>query len=408
METLLKELKKTSGINAKIAILESYKNDKDVLRCMQLTYDPFTRFYITIKPKDVPKPGKKDFRIMVKEFFTMCVTLSTRTVTGNNARDMVMSFLSECTNDAQDVFISILNKDWKVGVTDTLMNRAYGENFIESFSVQLAKTYDPTKKYKNVDYWLASRKLDGLRCYYKNGHFLTRNGHEILGFDHIIEELKQLPYSFVDGELFTKEVNFQAIQGAVMSNKNIDPKRKEKIWFNVFAVGGDWEDTREMVRMVEKINEYKFKYVVALEYEEVKNDSKAILAICEKFMKEGYEGVMLRHPQIWYEWKRSTSLLKYKLFKEADFKIFSFEEGEGKFVGTLGAILIEGKLGKIKIQSKVGSGYDDETRDLLWANRKNLIGKTVEIKYQNITDEEDENGVFSLRFPVFNKLKEDR
>lgn len=409
MELLLKKLEKTSGINAKVEILESYKNDKDILRCMQLTYDPFTRFYVTVKPKDFPKPGTEDFRSMVKYFFKLAEKLSNRQITGNDARNAVTEFLADCNKNAQEVFAKILNKDWKVGVTDTLMNRAYGEKFIESFSVQLAKTYEPAKKYKGVEYWFASRKLDGLRCYYKNRLLLTRNGHEILGFDHIIAELKKLPFTFVDGELFTKEVNFQAIQGAVMSNKNIDPERKEKIRFNVFVVGGTWGDTRSMVSELNTISSYvKFKYVKPVEYIVVPNDPEKITSLCEKFMSEGFEGVMLRDPNTYYEWKRSIALLKYKLFKESDFKIVGVEEGDGKFKETLGAIVIEGKVGKVNIQSKVGSGYDDETRDLLWEDRKNLIGKIAEIKYQNITDEADSNGVFSLRFPVFNKLKEDR
>jgi DNA ligase-1 len=406
MEKLLKQLASTNSRNEKQKILETVRKDKKILRALQLTYDPFTMFYI--KKIDVPKSGKLNFDSSFNSFLDVAEKLSTWKVTGNDARDLVAKFLETCKPETQDVYIKILKKDLRVNVTDTTLNAVFGNDFIETFSVQLAKKYEPSKTYKDVDFWWASRKMDGLRCYYKNGYLLTRNGHDIIGFDHIIEELKTLPYSFVDGELYTTEINFQEIQGAVMSNKNIDPKRKKKIMFNVFAVGGDWEDTKQMVSMVNEIEECGFSYVRAVKYIEVPNKPSEINKICERFTAEGAEGVMLRDPNTWYEWKRSHALLKYKLFKEDDFKVVGTVEGKNKYTGMLGALMVEGKLGKVKIKSEVGTGFSDEDRELMWKDRKNLIGKIVEVRFQGQTDESDMDGIYSLRFPVFSKWKLDR
>ena len=408
MEKLLKLLKATNSKNEKREILAKYKSDEAVLAALHMTYDPFRKFYV--KKITVPTPGTKTFRQLFNVFDRLAEKLSRRELTGNKAKEAIRYFLGACNKDAQDVFIKILKKDLKVGMTESTLNKVFGSSFIETFDVQLAKEYDPKKPRKGVSFYFASRKLDGLRCYYSNGKLRTRNGHEIVGFDHILKELAKLPHPFVDGELFTREVNFESIQGAVMSNKNIDPKRKEKIKFHAFVVGGEWQDTEEMVRQLNELNECGFKYIIPVEYVMVPNTPEATLKVCEKFMREGYEGAMFRHPEIWYEWKRSHSLLKYKLFKEADFTIVGVNEGEkgSDWEGTLGSFEIEGTLGKVKIRCKANIKTDLETRQEWWNDRKNLIGLTTEVKYQNVTDAKSNDGTYALRFPYATKLKLDR
>jgi DNA ligase-1 len=104
-----------------------------------------------------------------------------------------------------------------------------------------------------------------------------------------------------------------------------------------------------------------------------------------------------------YNWKRSDALLKYKSFFEEDLKVVGVVEGKGKYQGMLGAFVCEGVVEGHKISTEVGSGFDDEMREFFWKNRKNLIGMMVEVKYQGLTDSQD-----SLRFPIFQKTKEDR
>lgn len=415
METILEQLKETSGTNDKCAILKGIK-DKDILRCFQLTYDPFIRFYIN---KIEPQMGSNHltFKGSVKEFYQLCDKLSTRQITGNEARAAVELFLSKCSASVQDAYIKILKKDLKVGVTDTLMNKVYGDDFIETFSVQLSNKYLEkltSKDVKNVKFYWASPKLDGLRCYYKNGMLLTRNGHEIFGFEHIIEELGRIDCDFLDGELYSTEVKFQKIQGDVLRQKNIDPEKKKKIFFNIFAMGRkEFKNTTDMVEYLREVkDEQSSEYVRFVPYTKVDNTIEAITALCEKFMSQGYEGIMLRHPEKWYEWKRSNALLKYKLFREEDFKVVGFYLGDKgtKYEKILGGITIEGPVATVEggttivnIHSDCGSGFDDEDRVEIWNNQKDYLGLMAEIKFQNLTDD-----LTSIRFPIFKAFKLDR
>lgn len=423
MYKLIQDLKNESSTNKKIDILKSYSNDENVKGALKLTYDPFIRFYINKiqrRETDIPKPILNQFDThSFSEFKKLATALSERYITGNDAISAVHIFLDGCSDELREAFCLILKKDFKVGISIKTLQKAFGDDFIEDFNVQLSNTYNPEKNYK-VDFWYASRKLDGLRCYFTHGKLLTRNGHEIFGFNHITDELNELSkryqLDFVDGELFTTEVNFQEIQGAVMSNKNIDPERKSKIKYHVFAIGTkNFKNTKDMINLHTQIfSENTLDYLVKVEYHLIPNTPKSVTMMCENFMSQGYEGVMLRDLEKWYDWKRSNALLKFKLFNESDFTIVGFYEGEDKYEGSLGGLIVAGEwydeekdIQYDRIKSEVGTGFSDELRHEIWRNRLDYIEKIAEIKFQNVT-EPDKTGGYSLRFAVFLKTKEDR
>ena len=76
--------------------------------------------------------------------------------------------------------------------------------------------------------------------------------------------------------------------------------------------------------------------------EAIPNTFEAVEGACRKFTEQGYEGVVLRHPDVPYHEGRSNHLLKYKFFKEADLRIVGIIDGEGRLAGTLGSLTVEG------------------------------------------------------------------
>ena len=116
----------------------------------------------------------------------------------------------------------------------------------------------------------------------------------------------------------------------------------------------------------------------------------------------GYEGLMLNKDAP-YECKRTTNLIKIKSFKHSDLRIVGYEEGEGKYVGILGAVVVEYKGNKVS----VGSGLTDEQRVEYWAKRDELIGKIVEVKYKEETSDK-KTGLKSMQFPTWVQMRLDR
>jgi DNA ligase-1 len=51
----------------------------------------------------------------------------------------------------------------------------------------------------------------------------------------------------------------------------------------------------------------------------------------------------------------------------------------------------------------VGSGFSDGDRDVFWSNRSSVVGQTVEVKADAVTQNQD--GTYSLRFPRFIRFR---
>lgn len=138
------------------------------------------------------------------------------------------------------------------------------------------------------------------------------------------------------------------------------------------------------------------------------NNPAELQAIEEKALADGFEGVMVRDLQGRYKCGRATFkegiLTKIKRFEDCEAVILSVEEQmhnenvaekdafdrtkrstkqeNMKPAGTLGSFVVKGINGTYEgVEFSVGTGFDQATRDKLWADRKNLVGKIVKVTY---------------------------
>jgi DNA ligase-1 len=120
----------------------------------------------------------------------------------------------------------------------------------------------------------------------------------------------------------------------------------------------------------------------------------------------GFEGIMIKDINSPYECKRNTFWMKWKPTITVDLEVIDLEEGTGRNVGRLGALVCSGVDDGKTITVNVGSGFTDGDRDSLWGNRSLVIGRTVEILCDVITQNQD--GTYSLRFPRFVRFRDDK
>jgi DNA ligase-1 len=143
--------------------------------------------------------------------------------------------------------------------------------------------------------------------------------------------------------------------------------------------------------------------VTALENELVDLDTeegqKRFKEINAQAIAGGYEGIMIKDIDAPYECKRSVAWLKLKPFIEVSLSVVAVEEGTGKNVGKLGALVCEGVDDGKAIRVNVGSGFSDANRDDYWDSRSRLLGHVVEVRADAVTQNQD--GTYSLRFPRF-------
>ena len=180
--------------------------------------------------------------------------------------------------------------------------------------------------------------------------------------------------SFVDDELVLSGVSFQASQSAILAAEH---PAKSKVEFHVFAVGGEFADTAEMLKEIPDNSEAG---IFRVDSEIISNTFGEVEKACDKFTAMGYEGVVLRHPDIQYFEGRSNHLWKYKFFKEADLQIIGIIDGQDRLARTLGSLIVECEIDGLPVRSCVGTGLTDEDRNILYHDA-HIIGKVLTVKY---------------------------
>jgi DNA ligase-1 len=81
------------------------------------------------------------------------------------------------------------------------------------------------------------------------------------------------------------------------------------------------------------------------------------------------------------------------------------EEGTGRNLGKLGALICEGEDDGKRIVVNVGSGLTDKQRAEFWEAKDTLIGQVVEVRADAATQSQDSDQVWSLRFPRFLRFR---
>jgi DNA ligase-1 len=122
-----------------------------------------------------------------------------------------------------------------------------------------------------------------------------------------------------------------------------------------------------------------------------------------KAVAGGYEGIMIKDPEAQYECKRSVAWLKLKPFIEVSLEVIEVEEGTGRNIGRLGALVCEGVDDGKSIKVNVGSGFSDNDRDSFWNASSEVVGQIVEVRADAVTQNQD--GSYSLRFPRYLRFR---
>lgn len=200
----------------------------------------------------------------------------------------------------------------------------------------------PSKKVdlKKVD-WLTAYtqpKLDGHRMLAHDGRAWSRGGKLIGTVGHILIELKErgLLDMPLDGELYLHGLNLQKI-GSLAKKQQ---PGTEGLEYHVYDLVTDgpyaerYEELRDRL-LTTAFPGCKVKLVQALPVTvEVRPDVKEELAQREaSFRAQGYEGMMLRWGGSPYmSGKRSDSLIKFKQFQDAEFKIIGVVEKQRRYL----------------------------------------------------------------------------
>ena len=420
-DAVIRSLEEHSSRLNKEAIIEAQLDNEELFEGFQLALSP----YITFGVKKVPKHGGPDGQgLPWVAFKELCTLLSTRQLTGDDARTAIELALSASTQTQwNDWYRRILIKDLRCGVSEKTVNKIK-KNAVPVFECMLA--HDGANHEKKINgVRLLEPKLDGVRCLtiidYESRTVVqyTRNGKVLENFSHIADSLLANIDLFgrsyvIDGEVVSN--SFQALMKQVHRKDDVQAGDARLMAFDILPLA-EFKKGKSVLGQKRRSALLKsFKPVFdkcgnidVIQQIEVDLDSYVGELQFKEFNKEaieaGFEGIMIKVPDAPYECKRSTSWLKQKPFIEVSLTVVSTEEGTGKNEGRLGAIICEGEDDGKTIRVNVGSGFTDDQRTEFWMDKEDLVGQIVEIRADAATISQDSESTWSLRFPRFLRFR---
>lgn len=247
--------------------------------------------------------------------------------------------------------------------------------------------------------FLASPKLDGIRCIVRNGQVLSRSFKPIRN-KFIVHHLKSLPD--LDGELIVGSSTvgdvFNRTTRGVMSVEG-HPSFQYHVFDTLHDLKAPFKDRLAAIPIAEYIAPVLHTEVTSL------ND----LSLYEDLVLEaGYEGVMLRGPHSAYKCGRATanenSLWKLKQFTDGELVVNEVLEGVVNInhatMDALGRTVRSKHQDGMIPSNQIGTiiGHDIQTgwmlelspgrmahamRIALWQNKSEIVGKIVKYKCFN-------------------------
>jgi DNA ligase-1 len=269
-----------------------------------------------------------------------------------------------------------------------------------------------------------SPKLDGIRCLAQDGRPWSRT-HKVLPNRHLQQQFQDLSVLLegLDGEIIVGSSHvpnvYNVTTSAVMSENGI-PNFEYWVFDDITEPNLPYEERLDKLRgRAQSLP--KWAHVLP-QFECATRES--VESVEQEAIKLGYEGVIVRSLSGPYKQGRSTVnqgyLLKLKRFEDAEARVVGYEElqhndnvattdvqGHTHRTSHRANMRPGNKLGALTVTDmetpglyfSIGSGFDDQERMKLWAERDTLIGRIVTYKCQ------PHGRLVAPRFPIFIRFR---
>lgn len=274
---------------------------------------------------------------------------------------------------------------------------------------KLEENWDYALKLKQI---ALQAKLDGARTIGTESGLFTRTGKPIFSLPQVWKEASLLLSGLhtnvkLDGEAYNHELHddFNEIISIFKKQKPTEEdllKSKQLAQYHIYDV-----DVKEMSfaaryaalqTLIENAHPFEKLCLHLVPTTFIDNSDghvtkETLQEYRDKFIEQGYEGVMVRNADSFYQNCRTKDLLKWKEFQDAEFELIGIEEGRGNRAGMAAKVYCRDSKGE---EFSAGlKGKVDYCKQLL-KDKDRHIGKMVTIRYQNLTSDR--------RVPRFGKM----
>lgn len=215
----------------------------------------------------------------------------------------------------------------------------------------LAKQVDKVTNTKIFDKeWIASRKIDGLRCLIYMGddgelHTASRGAmnydaamSEILSHPDLIKVFKENPGLIMDGEAYRHFWSLQQLNSIARTQVTaVDYSVLQFYWYDIVDTNSTFDERLSYMKDLQdelnltfeperefKRGELRIQFVPQVPVKGYDN----MLKLHNQYVEEGWEGLVVRDPDKVYRPNgRTNDMVKIKVYKSEDFKVIDYELG---------------------------------------------------------------------------------
>jgi len=408
---IFESIKATSKSTEKLLIMKDHADNEHFKSALHYASNPFKPFHISKVPRvKISEKVTDEFLDEDKTwlaFFSMLDHCASRRLTGNAAINLLLGFFRRVDKENEKWMRKILKKHLAIGVSVKSINKAF-PGFIPTFEVTLAQKFD-MKRLEGRTTVAVEPKLDGIRCFAiiegDTAIMLARSGKPITNFnDTILKEVAKMGDGCYDGELMGED--FITLMRQAYRKEDADTSGTYLALFDFLPIE-EWNSKKSVTScrerfeiMLDRIDESDIdlslvqpvdRVETACDYEEIKSEH-------DTYVKDGFEGAMIKLLDAPYKFGRGYEVMKLKAFHDVDLRVKGLLEGTGKHAGKLGSF----KVVFNGVDVQVGSGLTDDLRAQIWKDPDNFLDRVIEVRYQEITPDG------SLRFPTFVCFRNDR
>ena len=440
IKQIFDEIAAEPGTNQKMVILGKYRDNKLLERVLYLANSKRVKFYI----KQLPEyPMVLRGEMGLDSALDALNDLSTRKMTGHSAIGHLVHVLSSCTVDDAYIIERIIEKDCRLGMGTTNINKIF-KGLIEDTPYMGAISFDEKKAraiFNDGKRAYSQIKMDGRYCnaIIRNGEveLESRQGEPtIVSGATFLQELADFPDCVLNGELTMDGVSRYESNGIIASIISILSKKEsrgpaetlkhiakfqqkhgdfalalESIRFTVWDMitVDEYFDQKSTVPYHQRVVNYstvlydlKPTMITSVEMHDVANYEEAILRFQEA-LADGQEGTILKAIDGGWKDGKPNWQIKMKLEMDVDLRITGFNYGTGKNANVISSVNAESEDGKVVTRP---TGINEAMMQHITDNQDALLGTIVECKCSGLS--KDSDGDYSLLHPVFKSLRDDK
>jgi len=163
IKQIFDEIASTSGNNAKIDILRKYQDNELLKRVLYMANSKRVKFFIKQLPSYTPDNNGGETLEWALDGLSFIIN---RTYTGSDAINWLVTLLSGVSSDDAYIIERIIEKDCKIGMGTTFMNKVF-KDLIEDTPYMGAISFDEKKArsiFEKGKFGISQIKMDGRYC----------------------------------------------------------------------------------------------------------------------------------------------------------------------------------------------------------------------------------------------------